>query len=100
MRRFRADAGESGRGGDGGEEKLLTEREGSWRVVAMNLRQWWLWGLAAAILGVAVAVMSGMSGVLGPRGKVVPVTRESWMERNGAPKVEGAHPVSGERPVR
>ena len=82
------------------EELLLTGREGSWRVVGMNVRQWWLWGLVAAILGVAAAVMSGMSGVLGPRGQVVPVTRESWMERNEAPKVEGAHPVSGERPVR
>ena len=78
----------------------MTGREGSWRVVGMNVRQWWLWGLVAAILGVAAAVMSGMAGVLGPKGKVVPVTRESWMERNGAPMVEGAHPVSGERPVR
>lgn len=66
----------------------------------MNLRQWWLWGLVAAILGVAAAVLSGMARVLGPKGKVVPVTRESWVERNEAPKVEGAHPVSGERPVR
>ena len=87
-------------GSVGGKELLLTERVGSWRVVGMNVRQWWLWGLVAAILGVAAAVMSGMSGLLGPKGKVVPVTRESWMERNEAPKEEGAHPVSGERPVR
>ena len=65
----------------------------------MKPRQLWLLAALAACLALTAVLLHVMARPLLPKPQASPLTRPAWEARHAAPRPEGAHTVSGDRPA-
>ena len=65
----------------------------------MKTRQLWLLIALAACLALTAVLLRVMARPLLPGPQARPLTRPDWEALNAAPRPEGSHAVSGDRPA-